>query len=75
MPNGKPGDHPRTDLLVHGTHPFPADIEDMILRIHAADPRLLTRIGDQDWFDWEKGRNLEHGRTLLEQLLARHGAD
>jgi hypothetical protein len=41
MPNGKIGDHPITDLLIHGKHPFPSDIEEMIRKLHAIDPHIL----------------------------------
>jgi hypothetical protein len=33
MSNGKPGDNPLTDFLLHGSHPFPEDIEDLLRRI------------------------------------------
>jgi hypothetical protein len=33
--NGKRGDNPLTDLVFHGDHPFPPDIEEMLLRIDA----------------------------------------
>ena len=33
MPNGKPADNPLTDLTIYGKHPFPPDMEAMLLRI------------------------------------------
>lgn len=33
MVNGKHGDNPLTDLTIHGEHPFPPDIEKLLLRI------------------------------------------
>jgi hypothetical protein len=33
MPNGKPGDHPITDILVHRLHPFGGGIEEEIENI------------------------------------------
>lgn len=33
MPNGRPGDHPLTDLQVHGLHPFPIEAEPLLLEI------------------------------------------
>jgi hypothetical protein len=33
MPNGKPNDHPLTDLFAHGMHPFPEDMEGLILEL------------------------------------------
>ena len=75
MPNGKVGDHPITDMLIHQEHPFPSDIEDMLRRLHAIDPAIVLG-SDLTWepFDWEKGRNLESGRKQLKDLLAKHGA-
>ena len=70
MPNGKPGDHPLTDLFHHGKHPFPADVEEMVRRLAATDPNLLGEI-DQDVFRWERGEGLEEGRAKLTDLLAR----
>jgi hypothetical protein len=73
MPNGRPGDHPITDLLRHGAHPFPADVEEMVRRLHAIDPRLVDAL-DPDPFAWEKGERLEEGRARLRALLSQHGA-
>jgi len=33
MPNGKPHANPLTDMIIHGMHPFPPDIENLLLRI------------------------------------------
>jgi len=40
MANGKPGDHPITDMLVHGMHPFPADIEQMVRKLLSLNPQF-----------------------------------
>ena len=71
MPNGKPGDHPITDMLVHRKHPFPRDMEAMIREIYAIDPRILDEL---QWepFEWEKGERLQKGRETLRRLLAKH---
>ena len=72
MPNGRPFDHPITDLLTHGRHPFPSEMEAMIRALHAIDPSLLRR--HDIWlaaFEWEKGRNLEDGRAMLKALIAK----
>ena len=55
-------------MLVHGRHPFPPDMEEMIRRIHSVEPRLLDELGPAP-FDWESGRGLDSGRTLLRRLL------
>lgn len=72
MPNGKPGDHPLTDMLIHGAHPFPADIEELLRQIHATKPEALNRL-DTLLFDLEGGRRLDEGRTTLRQILERIG--
>jgi hypothetical protein len=33
MPNGKPGDHPITDILIHKRMAFSADIDSLIVKI------------------------------------------
>jgi hypothetical protein len=69
MANGKLGDHPITDLLIHGRHPFPPDIEEMILEIVRLDPgRTFDGFGAKP-FDWEAGKNLEEARALLRKTL------
>ena len=73
MPNGRQGDHPITDMLYYGEHPFPSDIEEMLRKLHAIDPMLILGADlSREPFDWEKGRSLEAGRKRLKELLARH---
>jgi hypothetical protein len=69
MPNGKHGDHPITDLLVHGAYPFPADIEEMILEIVKLDPNATFDGFGWKPFDWEEGKNLDEARSLLGKKL------
>jgi len=68
MPNGKPGDHPFTDMFHYGSHPFPPDIEALILELKRLDPHLKG-ITDDMPFDWEEGKNLEVGRRHLKGLI------
>jgi hypothetical protein len=72
MPNGKIGDNPITDLLLHGKHPFPSDIESMLRQIHALNPSILHELNLEP-FHWEKGQNLDDGHRRLKELIARHG--
>ena len=75
MPNGKPYDNPLTDLLLYGKHPFPPDIETMLLEVDALGRRPGRWPLGENWpfstreFDWEQGRGLEEGRELLARLL------
>jgi hypothetical protein len=72
-PNGKPGDHPLTDMLAHGKHPFPPDMEEMLRAILALDPIFPDGkrwyVDQLEWerrfFDWERGKNLDQGREAL----------
>ena len=73
MPNGRLGDNPITDMLIHGKHPFPSDIEAMLRQLHAIDPMIILGFDlALEPFDWERGRNLEAGRKRLKELLSRH---
>ena len=74
--NGKIGDNPLTDLVVHGEHPFPPDIEELLLSIEA----LVREHGwwplGENWpyssrgFDWELGKDLDGARRDLVHMLA-----
>jgi hypothetical protein len=78
MPNGKRGDHPLTDMLVHGKHPFPRDMEEMLREVLALDPifpdgyrRYIDQVEwEQRFFDWERGKNLDQGRQALRAVLS-----
>jgi len=68
MPNGKPGDHPLTDFVVHGMHPFPPDIEEMLRRIDVLG-RAAGRwpLGEKfAIFDAGARRDLAHLISMLE---------
>jgi len=77
MPNGKSGDHPLTDMLIHNKHPFPSDIEALLREILEIDPGfpdgkryyLEQTIWDQRFFDWEAGKHLNKGRDALKRIL------
>lgn len=76
MPNGKPGDNPLTDLILHGKHPFPRDIEELLLKIHAQGKVYGRYPLGENWpyspreFDWEQGMDLDEARDLLAKLLS-----
>jgi len=78
MPNGKPGDHPLTDMLVHGKHPFPMNKETMLREILALDPIFpdgqrpyVDQVAwERRFSDWERGQELEDGRRALAAVLA-----
>jgi hypothetical protein len=77
MPNGKPGDHPVTDMLVHGMHPFPPDIEAMLREVLRLQPEFPDGkrpfVEGCEWegrfFAWERGEGLDEGREALRRVL------
>lgn len=74
MSNGRYGDNPITDLLVHKAHPLPCDMEAMIKKLNNIDPKSLNDSGMES-FNWEKRENLEEGRKKLRSLLMERGVD
>ncbi len=75
MANGKPGDHPISDMTIHGAHPFPTDMEKMILRLRNVDPALLDKLEGAP-FEWERAELvLRKGRERLRELLRSVGLD
>jgi hypothetical protein len=52
MPNGKPGDRPLTDIVVHNIEVFGPEIGDKVRRIHAASPRFLREHLDALLYSW-----------------------
>jgi hypothetical protein len=73
--NGKPGDNPLSDLTVHGQHPFPPDIEELLLRIDELGRAEGRWPLGENWpyspreFDWEAGKELDGAVIDLTELL------
>lgn len=72
MANGTSGDHPISDLIMHGKHPFPPDIEDLVRRLHGLNPSIFNELAHAP-FDWEAGRHLQAASTLMHGLIETHG--
>jgi hypothetical protein len=72
MPDGKPHDNPVTDTILHGLHPFPKDIESLVIEVHGRNPGVFD---DLEWaaFDWENGKHLTEAKRLLHGLVEHHG--
>jgi len=72
--NGRPGDNPLSDLTIHGGHPFPPDIEELLLRIDELGRREGRWALGEHWpyspreFDWAEGKDLEEAHLLLGEL-------
>ena len=75
MPNGKPGDSPLSDLAVHGAHPFPDEIEELLLRVDGLGRRPDRWPLGENWpfypreLEWAAGRNLDEAHELLTHLI------
>jgi hypothetical protein len=70
------GRQPLTDLILHGEHPFPPDIEELLLRIEELGRRADRWPLGENWpyspreFEWEGGGDLDGARRDLAHLLA-----
>ena len=76
MANGKLNENPLTDMMAHGAHPFPADIEEHLRRIDELGRRAGRFPLGENWpfspdeFQWEKGENLDEAREVLAHMIA-----
>ena len=85
MANGKHGDSPLSDLTIHGGHPFPPEIEALLLRIQAIGRQLGRWPLGENWpfgmreMDWARGKELDAAKRdlghLLEMLESGRGDD
>ncbi len=75
MPNGKPGDNPLSDFIIHGAHPFPHEIEEMLLRIDKLGRKKGRYPLGENWpyspreFDWEQGQDIDGALKDLSFLI------
>ncbi len=73
--NGKHGDNPLSDLTIYRDHPFPPEIEVLLLRIDHLGRRPNRWPLGENWpfspreFDWVKGKDIEEGIKLLTHLV------
>jgi hypothetical protein len=63
-------------MMIHGAHPFPPDIEEMLRKIDALGKREGKFPLGENWpfspdeFDWEKGENLDEAREVLQHVIS-----
>ena len=73
--NGKRHDNPLSDLTIHGEHPFPTEIEELLLRVDALGRGPNRWPLGENWpfslkeFEWAEGKNLEEARHLLQHFI------
>ena len=76
MASRKTGTNPLHDMILHGAHPFPSEIEDLLRKIDTLGRRAgRTPLGENwpfspDEFQWQRGENLDEARESLEHVLA-----
>lgn len=75
MPNGKPGDNPLSDMILHGAHPFPAETEDLLRKIDTLGSQVGRHPLGENWpfspdeFRWGKGEDLDEAREVLQHVI------
>jgi hypothetical protein len=77
MPNGKPGDHPLTDIVKHRLETFGAELDEKVRQIDAvASDDLRDVLATLVYFwPWEKsGLVSPHGLSAVLDSLARYAA-
>ena len=73
--NGKLHDNPLSDLTIHGEHPFPPEIEELLLKIDALGrgpnrwPLGANWPFDLNEYKWAEGKDLDEARELLSHFI------
>jgi hypothetical protein len=67
MPNGKPGDHPLTDILVHKLNVYGREADDLIRRI----AELCSRRELEEWWNREIGWSPDRD-SVISKVRRRH---
>ena len=67
MPNGKPGDHPYTDIVIHGARVYSEKADALVREIHEMGGR--DEIADLLWQEFNVFENPDV--TRLERVLTK----
>jgi hypothetical protein len=67
MPDGKPGDHPLTDILVHKLNVYGREADDLIRRI----AELCSRRELEEWWNREIGWSPDRD-SIISKVRRRH---
>ena len=74
MPNGKPGDHPYTDIIIHGLRVYSEAIDRLVREIaELADERGRRELGDMLYLEYNSSEYNEISKsdlTKLERVLS-----
>ncbi len=65
MPNGKPGDHPLTDIFVHKARVYGQEADDLIRKI----AELYSRRELNEWWQREIGWSADHDSVARKAKL------
>jgi len=71
MPNGRPGDHPLTDILHYGSSSYPADINETVKKL-ASSPKFAVvreRVAQILWDDWPTWQHVKPDFAKVRQAL------
>jgi len=71
MPNGRPGDHPLTDILNHGSSNYPEDIDALVKQL-AQMPGFSSvreRVATILWEDWPVWQNVKPNFDKVRESL------
>lgn len=74
--NGKHGDNPLSDLTIHGKHRFPAEIEELLLRIDELGRGPKRWPLGENWpyspreIEWVEGTGLDDAKRLLNHFIS-----
>ena len=60
MANGRPGDHPLTDILSYGSSNYPEDINEIVKQLAQMRgfPGVRDRVANILWEDWPAWQNV-----------------
>lgn len=76
MAKGKVRDNPLAEMMLHGRHPFPADIEEALRKVDELGRKEGRLALGENWpfspdeFEWERGENLDDAREVLAHMIA-----
>ncbi len=66
MPNGKPGDHPLTDIILHNYSTYGSEIDSLIKEIYK-----ISQFRDLDGINWFENQNRDELKSRLQDIYDR----